>query len=161
MSERAFQEILMRHKHPEGRVNAILQDVQAEFRHIPEDAVKFFARELKMSEAEIYGVITFYHMFTLKPQGKYIVSVCQGTVCHVKGADRIRERLEDRLNVKAGETTENLQFTLQEVNCLGCCSVAPAMAVNGKAFGRLTPESAVKVIDAIEGGTDLDDIETA
>ena len=99
--------------------------------------------------SKIYGIATFYAQFRLKPDGKYIILQCQGTACHVNGSEEVKNALCDELSIKSGETTEDGLFTLEEVACLGCCSLAPVMMINGETYGKLTPESARRIIKDI------------
>ena len=102
---------------------------------------------MKVPAAEIYGVVTFYSMFRLEPQGKHIVRVCKGTACHVSDADGIKDALIENLKLEGGKvTTEDMQFTLMEVACLGCCSLAPVIMINDQFYGNLTPERVVEII---------------
>ncbi|MBM3285389.1 MAG: NAD(P)H-dependent oxidoreductase subunit E, partial [Candidatus Aminicenantes bacterium] len=110
----------------------ILHRVQAKFGYIPPEAVAQIARRLKISPNEIYGVLTFYRAFSLEPRGEHVVTVCLGTACHVRGGVLIVEEMERRLGVKAGRTTPDKKFTLETVNCLGCCAIGPVVVVDGK-----------------------------
>lgn len=126
---------------------AILQDVQVEYNYLPQDILRFIAQSLEIPLSRVYGLATYYTALSLKPKGKYIISVCLGTACHVKGAEGIVERLQRDLDISCGETTSDLSFTLEEVRCLGCCSLAPVMTINGKAYGHLTPDKASRIIE--------------
>jgi NADH-quinone oxidoreductase subunit E len=139
----------------------ILQAVQAEYRYLPEEILTFVATSLSISPARVFGVATFYSLFTLKPKGKYLIRVCDGTACHVKRSEDLREAIQKRLRLRPGrETTSDMLFTVETVNCLGACGLAPAMLVNDKFFGRLAPEGAAAIIDEIirkEAGNESDD----
>ena len=133
-----------------GRLIPILQAVQTEYRYLPEEILNFVATSLGISPARVFGVATFYSLFTLKPRGKHVIRVCDGTACHVKRSmdlyDAIRTRLrlgEDR------ETTSDMLFTVETVHCLGACGLAPAMVVNEEVFGRVTPERAISIVENI------------
>jgi len=123
----------------------ILHDTQKKFGYIPAQSISQISRELKISESEIFGVLTFYKAFTLEPRGKYQITVCLGTACHVRGGDKIVEEMERKLNIKVGKTTPNRKFTLETVNCLGCCAIGPVVVVNGKYYSNIT----IKKVDAI------------
>jgi NADH-quinone oxidoreductase subunit E len=123
----------------------ILHDTQKEFGYIPAQSISQISRELKISESEIFGVLTFYKAFTLEPRGKYQITVCLGTACHVRGGVQIVEEMERKLNIKIGKTTPNRKFTLETVNCLGCCAIGPVVVVNGKYYSNIT----IKKVDAI------------
>jgi len=123
----------------------MLHDTQKKFGYIPAQSISQISRELKISESEIFGVLTFYKAFTLEPRGKYQITVCLGTACHVRGGVQIVEEMERKLNIKVGKTTPNRKFTLETVNCLGCCAIGPVVVVNGKYYANIT----IKKVDAI------------
>ena len=123
-----------------------LQAIQAVFNYLPKPALEKLAKEKKLSLSQIYGVATFYSQFKLKPQGKHIIRVCEGTACHVQGTKEVIERIKDYLDLKESDTTVDQKFTLQSVACLGCCSLAPAIMIDDKVYGKLTKESVVEVI---------------
>lgn len=152
MEEKEILSIIEKYPEPEGRVNGILQEIQARYRHLPREALNIVAKKLNLPLSRLYGVATFYAGFTLKPQGEHIISVCHGTACHVKGAGRITEALEECLGICTGETTPDGKFTLQAVNCLGCCSLAPVLTVDERTYGKLTPESARRIADLYKEG---------
>lgn len=130
----------------------LLADIQRQFGYLPAEAVEEAARALDIPAAELFGVATFYSMFRLKPLGVHVIRLCRGTACHVQGSLRIAEELQRHLKVAEGDTTEDGLFTLQFVACLGCCSLAPVMMVGEDVHGRLTPDKAVKVLDAYREG---------
>ena len=123
----------------------ILHRTHAEYGYIPPPAITKISKHLKISESEIYGVLTFYKAFSLEPRGEHVVTVCLGTACHVRGGPQIVEELERKLNVGAGQTTADKKFTLETVNCLGCCAIGPVVVVDGKYHSQVT----VKKIDSI------------
>lgn len=129
----------------------ILQETQDRFGYLPREAVENIADYLDIPVSKIYGVATFYAQFRFEPLGDHLVRVCHGTACHVKGADGITDAVEDKLGIETGETTEDGVFTLERVACLGCCSLAPVMMVDGTAHGDLTREKAKKVIERYRG----------
>jgi NADH-quinone oxidoreductase subunit E len=133
-------------------VTAILEDLQRECRCLPEQALRLVAGELGLPLAQVYGVATFFAAFSLEPQGRHLVSVCNGTACHVKGAGRVGESLERELRVTMGETTGDGQFTLQSVRCLGCCSLAPVVSIDGRAYGRMKQNTVAAVLSDWRGG---------
>lgn len=128
----------------------ILHQVQAKFGYIPPEAVTQIARRLKISENEIFGVLTFYKAFSLEPRGQYLVTVCLGTACHVRGGAQIVEEMERKLRVKAGRTTPDGKFTLETVNCLGCCAIGPVVVVNGKYYSHVTLNKVEPIIKEYE-----------
>jgi len=117
---------------------AILQDAQAEYGYLPQDVLKRVAVKLDIPLIQVFGVATFFRAFRLKPKGRYLIRVCLGTACHVRGAPRVLEETERRLSVKAGETTDDGLFTLETVNCLGCCALGPVTVVNDEYVGQMT-----------------------
>lgn len=139
-------------KEQRGNIIVILQKTQEIYGYLPLDALRYIADRTGNKRAKIYGIATFYAQFRLKPIGKYLILQCKGTACHVNGADSIGKALEEILNIKMGETTEDGLFTLEEAACLGCCSLAPVMLINGEAYGNLTPDSIKIVIDGIYKG---------
>ncbi len=116
----------------------ILHDVQSEYGYIPPEAVTVISKRLKVSESEIFGVLTFYNAFSLTPKGEHIMTVCMGTACHVRGGAQIVEELERKLDVKVGETTVDNKFTLETVNCIGCCAIGPVVVVDEKYYSNIT-----------------------
>lgn len=151
--ERKFEkvcEILDAHQHDAHQLIAILQEVQEEYRYLPEEIMAFVATSLKISPAKVYGVATFYSHFTLNPKGKYVIKVCDGTACHVKKSTAILEALQKKLNLAdARRTTPDMMFTVETVSCLGACGLSPAIVVNEDVHGLMTPDSAIKLIDEI------------
>jgi len=131
----------------------ILQAVQGEYRYLPEEILTFIATSLGIPPAKVFGVATFYSLFTLKPKGKYTIRVCNGTACHVKKSMDLHAALCDKLNLgEKQETSADMLFTLETVNCLGACNLAPAMVINDEAYGQLTPDRAIAIIDEIIKG---------
>jgi NADH-quinone oxidoreductase subunit E len=129
-----------------GAVIPALQAVQDSLGYIPEFAIQAIARDQKISPSDVYGVITFYAQFRLRPIGEYLIKVCHGTACHVGGAERLSHFLSEELGIKVGDTTLDGKFTLERVACLGCCSLAPVMMVNENVHGRLTAHSIRKIL---------------
>ncbi len=133
----------------EGSLISVLQQIQAIYGYLPLPVLDYVSDQLGIKKAKIYGVATFYAQFRLTPVGKHLILLCQGTACHVNGADKIETALCDELNVEMGGTTEDGLFTLNEAACLGCCSLAPVMMIDGRAYGPLTPDKARNVIRGI------------
>lgn len=129
-----------------GNLMPVLQGIQEEYGYVPEDTVFLAAERLNVYASQIYGVLTFYAQFHLKPRGKYIVRVCMGTACHVKGANRIGETLTNRLGIDHAETTEDLKFTAEHVACIGACGMAPVIMVNDATYGSMTVQKMDEVI---------------
>ena len=125
---------------------SILQDIQFEYRYLPEDALRVVARQLDLQLIQVYGVATFFKAFSLKPRGEHTVTVCLGTACHVRGAPAVLDEAKRQLGIEPGETTEDMSFTLETVNCLGACALGPIMVVDGKYHGQMSPGKVKKVL---------------
>jgi NADH-quinone oxidoreductase E subunit len=134
-------------EYAESYLIAVLHKAQELYGYLPQDAMDQVADKMQIPTAHIWGVATFYHYFNLKPVGKNIVSVCMGTACYVKGADKVLEALKRELGIQVGETTEDKLFTLQEARCLGACGIAPVMMINDKIYGELDPKKTVNLIN--------------
>ncbi len=129
-----------------GSLINILQATQDIYGYLPIQALNYISDNTDNKKSVIYGVATFYTQFRLKPIGKYLILQCQGTACHVNGSKEVSQALCEELNIMPGQTTEDGLFTLEDVSCLGCCSLAPVIMINGEAYGNLTPAEAVKII---------------
>lgn len=143
------KEILEQYTTAKDNLVPILNDVQVKYGYIPQIAQSEISEYLSIPMAEIYGVITFYSRFTLKPKGKYAISVCLGTACFVKGSEKIMSRLKERLGIKEGETTEDGKFSIDSTRCLGACGIAPVFTVNGEVYGRATVKKLDEVLDEL------------
>ena len=141
--------ILEKYNNPEESLIAVLQDVQAIEGYISQSAVESIIEKTGVPPSRIMGVASFYAGFRLKPVGKYRVMVCMGTACHVNGAERIGDTVQRVLGIDEGDVTADGLFSWEEVACLGCCSIAPAMMINDKAYGKLTPDKVQNIIDSI------------
>lgn len=133
-----------------GPLMPVLQQAQLIFGCVPEDVQKIIAHELNVSLSDVYGVVTFYSQFTLKPRGKHTISVCMGTACYVKGSEAVLNRLSKELNVPVGETTEDGKYTLLATRCLGACGLAPVCMIDDEVFGRLQPDDVPNIIKDFE-----------
>ena len=131
--------VLIEFEGRKGSLIPILQKTQAQLGYLSKEALEYISEKTKIPVAEIYGVATFYAQFRLEPIGKNIIRICHGTACHVANASKISEALYEELHVEPGGTTKDLKFTVEEVACLGCCSLAPVIMINDKTYGRLTP----------------------
>jgi len=134
-------------KHRDSLV-PILQEVQDKFGYISESSVEGIARHLDVSQSYIYGVATFYTQFRFTRPGDHMVCLCRGTACHVSGADQILEHVERHLNIREGETTDDGNFSLETVACIGCCALAPCMTIDQEVHGHLTPQKATRILKA-------------
>ena len=128
----------------------MLNEVQEHYGYIPENAQKAISEYLSIPMAEIYGVVTFYSRFTLKPKGKYHIAVCLGTACFVKGSQSILDRLKDRLKIEEGKTTEDGKFSIDTTRCVGACGIAPVFTVNNEVYGHATVKKLDEVLDELE-----------
>lgn len=147
--EKKLNELLSRYTADEGNIISLLQHTQDAFGYIPEKAVDWFSKKLNIPESHFFGVITFYSQFYLKPRGKNLFTACCGTACHVKGSDRLINRLKQDLNVPEGEdTTEDGKFTLERVACVGACGIAPVVIINKKIHGKMT---IIKLLKELKG----------
>ena len=125
----------------------IMQDISDMYNYVPPEVVPVLMERLGVQESLIYSVATFYKTISLEPRGKYIVNVCTGTACHVRGADKIMDALKEKLKIKEGQTTDDNLFTLEAVRCVGCCASGPVITVNQETHGGLDRSSAVEVIE--------------
>ena len=142
-----LDEILQKHDYDPTLLIAIMQDIQKEYHYLPQEALCYIAKKLKLSEAKIYGVATFYENFSLEPKGKYVIKICDGTACHVRKSVPILEEFRKVLGVSEEKpTTEDMLFTVETVSCLGACGLAPTMMVNEDVHPKMTPDKAVKLI---------------
>lgn len=144
-----LQDVLKKYKGEKGSLITVLQKTQDIYGFLPAEALRYIAASLEVKPAKLWGVATFYTQFRLTPVGKYLILLCQGTACHVNGSKQIETALCQELNIKVGETTEDGLFTLENAACLGCCSLAPVMMINGQAYGPLTPDKAVQIVRGI------------
>ncbi len=139
---------LIRNYPPEKRFTlAILQDIQSEYGYIPKDVVNYIAEYLRLPTSEIYSMATFYKALSLKPKGKHIIKVCNGTACHIRGSNTLIDALSDYLHISPGETSEDGLFSIEIVNCLGACALAPVMVVDGKYYGVMTKDKVKLILD--------------
>ena len=123
----------------------LLQEAQKEFRYLPSEVMLKIARFLRVPESTVYGVTTFYAQFKMVPSGRNIIRICRGTACHVRGGARILREVERRLGIKAGETTENMEYTLETVACIGACALAPTMTIEKETYGKVTTKKVAEV----------------
>lgn len=145
-------EIIEQTPNKKGALIPVLQKVQKVYGYVPEESIERIADGLHVYPADVYGVLTFYSQFKLKPRGEYIVRVCAGTACHVKGSARIAEDLVTKLHVAVGDTTEDRKFTLETVACVGACALAPVVIVNEDVHAKMTSDEARKMITSLQKG---------
>ncbi len=134
------------------QVIPLLQEIQLRYSYLSEDLVEAVAEEIDVPVADMYGVATFYSQFRFTPMGKHLIKLCKGTACHVQGADILFSSLSEELLLEDEGTTDDMEFTLETVACLGCCSLAPVMMVDGKVYGKLTSSKVKKIIKGYRDG---------
>ncbi|MBW1841347.1 MAG: NADH-quinone oxidoreductase subunit NuoE [Deltaproteobacteria bacterium] len=128
----------------------IIQAIQRRYNYLPKPALAYLATSIGVPLSQIYGVATFYSTFSLEPRGRNIVSICLGTACHVRGGERVKERIEESLNIGDGETTEDMRFTFESVRCIGCCSLGPVVKINEDTHGNISSNQVNKILDTYE-----------
>ncbi len=143
-------QILKKYPPAERSTIAILQDIQEHYHYLPEEIFPYVARAIHVGEARLYGVATFYENFSLEPKGKYVIRCCDGTACHVRGSLPILDKLRGELGLsEKKKTTDDMNFTVETVSCLGACGLAPVMTVNGKVYPAMTPEKAAALLSEL------------
>jgi len=146
MTTQATDEILIRNNYDQAHLVGILQQLQAEFNYLPEEALQLVANRLGIPFSRVYAVATFYKTFSLTPRGRHQIQVCTGTACHVRGAPLLLRQLERDLDIQTGGTTPDLEFSLDSVRCLGCCSLAPVVRIDVDTFGKLMQRQASRLL---------------
>lgn len=141
-----LDEIITKHQNKRGSLIPVLHEAQGLFGYLSEEVQIYIAEKLNIPLSEIYGVVSFYSLFTTKPRGKYVISVCLGTACYVKGSGRIMENFKKELGIKIGETTADGMFTLEGCRCIGACGLAPVLTVNDQVHGRLTEDDVSRIV---------------
>lgn len=144
--------IIQKYEYKSTAVIAILQEVQKQFRYLPEEILVYIAEKLQISLAKLYSIATFYENFSLKPKGKYVIRICDGTACHVRKSIPILQTLRDSLGLDDKKvTTDDMQFTVETVSCLGACGLAPVLTVNDKVYAAMTPDCARDLLSKLRG----------
>ncbi|WP_353894284.1 NADH-quinone oxidoreductase subunit NuoE [Proteinivorax hydrogeniformans] len=142
-----LEKLFAEYKGKKGALIPVLQKAQDIYGYLPKEVIADIADGLNLPVSQVYGVCTFYSQFHLNPRGENIIRVCMGTACHVRGADKVLERLQADLGVEPGETTEDLKFTLESVACIGACGLAPVIMINDNTHGRLDADTVSEVLD--------------
>lgn len=150
MTPKKVDEIIARYPAQPGVLIQLLLDMQSEFNWIPKEAILSISEKLRIPISQIYRVASFYKAMSLMPRGKHIVNVCLGTACHVRGGPRIMDKVEEALEIRAGETTKDMKFTVERVNCLGCCALGPVVVVDKDYHGKLTPAKVKEVLESYD-----------
>ena len=142
--------VLQQNDYDPENIIMILQDITARYNYLPQETLDYVAKRLNLPISHLYSVATFYKTFSLTPRGKYVFNVCTGTACHVRGAEKIKETIEQKLEIHEGETTEDLQITLETVRCVGCCALGPVIMVNEKSHGGLDRNKTLNLVEQYE-----------
>jgi NADH-quinone oxidoreductase subunit E len=140
------KKVLQKYDSDESLIVDILQDVQSQVGYLPKEVLEETSKGLKIPLSRVYSVATFFKAFSLKPRGRYLINVCLGTACHVRGAGKVAEQIEKELGIKRGETTPDLKFTLETVNCVGACALGPIVIVGEDYHGEMTPDTVGSVL---------------
>jgi|TARA_Y100000031_G_scaffold112855_1_gene124622 NADH-quinone oxidoreductase subunit E len=143
-------EVLTHYTGQKNELIPVLQAAQEQFGYLPAEVMQEIARFLRISESTVYGVSTFYAQFKFQPTGKKKVRLCRGTACHVRGVSRILDEVEKQLGIKPGETTSDLEYSLETIACFGSCALAPVMVVGNNVYGRMTPKKVAPILDGTE-----------
>ena len=146
-TKQEVENILLNYTKDKSNLIQILNEVQEKFGYIPMQVQEQIAKYLNIEVAEVYGVVTFYSRFTLKPKGKYAISVCMGTACFVKGGEKVLDKVKEKLKIEEGETTGDGKFSIDATRCIGACGLAPVFTINDEVYGKATPEIVDKVIE--------------
>ena len=146
-AKKQIEEIIARYQNETTPLMMILSDIQNEYGYIPLDVQQIVSEKTGISVAEIYGVVTFYSFFSLEPKGKYVVGICMGTACYVKGSQQILDKFSEILGIGAGETTKDGLFTIDALRCIGACGIAPAVTINGKVYPKLTVDQVAPIVE--------------
>ncbi len=150
MDPAKVDEIIDKHPAQKEALIQLLLDMQSELNWIPKEAVQRINERLRVPLSQIYRVASFYKAISLTPRGKHVVSVCLGTACHVRGGPRIMDKVEESLGIKAGETTQDMKFTVERVNCLGCCAIGPVVVVDRDYYEKVAPAKVKEVLKSYD-----------
>lgn len=142
-----IKDICLKFNNESGELINVLHETQDQFGYLPAEVQEFVAHNLGVSAAHVYGVVTFYSYFTMIPKGDFPISICMGTACYVRGAEKILDEFKKELNIKVGETTEDGRFSINCLRCVGACGLAPVVMVGEKVFGRVSPDGVKAIID--------------
>ncbi len=147
MDVAAVDAILEKYPQVRGNLIGILHEVQNHFHYLPEAELRYISKRTGIPITQIYSIVNFYNRFSLTPKGRNEVCVCLGTACHVNGAEKVLNAIEEKLHIKPGETTDDMRYSLEEVRCIGACSLAPAVVINEETYGQVTPRQVGKMLD--------------
>jgi NADH-quinone oxidoreductase subunit E len=147
------REILAEREEGASSLLAVLEEVQSRYRYLPRDVLILISERLNVPLSQVYSVATFYNAFSLEPKGRHAIHVCTGTACHVRGAMQVLDRLETRLGIQAGQTSDDLEYTLETVNCLGACALGPIVVADGEYEGLMTASKVDRLIKSVKRNT--------
>jgi len=147
-AKQKVKSVLDRYQRDRGMLVAILQDIQAEYNYLPKETLVEVGQGLDIPLTQVYSVASFFKAFSLKPRGRHLINVCLGTACHVRGAVRILDEIERRLGIKAGETTKDLKYTLETVNCVGACALGPIVIIDGEYSGQMKTDKVKNLLES-------------
>jgi len=142
-----IQEILNKYKKIPENILSVMEDIQEEFKYLPEEYLKKISIEFKLPLSQIYSLATFYKTFSLKPKGKHHICVCMGTACHIRGSQKILEKIQEKLKIKSGETSPDGKYSLETVNCLGACALGPLVVIDNNYHGKMTQNKIEKIFE--------------
>lgn len=147
---KSVEAIIDSYQHDKGQLVAILQEIQSEYLYLKKEALQEVSEIMNLPLSQIYSVATFFKAFSLKPRGRHLINVCTGTACHVRGANKILEKMERDLEIERGGTTKNLRFTLETVNCVGACALGPMVIVDGDYSGQMKTDQVETLLNQYE-----------
>ena len=147
MDVAAVEAILEKYPEVRGNLIGILHEVQNHFHYLPEAELRYISKRTGIPITQIYSIVNFYNRFSLTPKGRNEVCVCLGTACHVNGAEKVLNAIREKLHIEPGETTDDMRYSLEEVRCIGACSLAPAVVINEETYGQVTPRQVGKMLD--------------
>jgi NADH:ubiquinone oxidoreductase subunit E len=143
-------EILSNFPDIKGNLIGVLHEIQNRLHYLPEEELRYVSKKTGIPITQIYSIVNFYNRFSLKPKGKNEICVCLGTACHVKGAEKVLNSIKEKLHIETGESTDDMNFSLEEVRCIGACSLAPAVVVNEETYGQVSPKQVATILKSYE-----------
>lgn len=161
MTTATVEKVLEHHRYDDSMLIGILQDIQRSYNYLPEEAIREVARRFEIPFTRVYGIATFYKAFSLKPRGKHIIQACLGTACHVRGASRIADFISRKLEIKPGDTTDDLLFTFETVNCLGACALGPVIVADGEYHGQMTTKKMDALLKKLLSGSPTTSVQSS
>lgn len=161
MNSEQIDQMIVRYHGEAGSLIQVLLEIQSELNWLPKEALERVSEKLQVPLTRVRHAATFYKAFSISPKGHHLIQICLGTACHVRGAMRILDTVEGLTGIKPGETDLDLNFSLETVNCLGCCALGPVMEVVGKVYGKMTPSKTVEVINKLQVGENYEEVQVA